>query len=444
MVEKGLYLADGLVYKSKKFIFNPDAKYVKNPHLLLVGGSGAGKTTLMLKILENASLEGKTVFLIDFHGDMMIDSENHIKYTPRNSPYGINPFELEMSEESGGVDMQAEVVAIMMDTYFFDKMGKKQQSIMKRLIIDLYASKGIHDNDHTTWINKPPTMKELNKLIQYVHSEIEILENSDDITITRESDKQIARNAIVTIKNILIKNSKEETRYTNAIKTLSDEIDTLKETRNGFSSIDISFYAQKTNKRSFESLFPYIDEVSRMSIFNGEKPRITSGINRLDFSAFTAINKPNIARFLAEFTAQKIFRASMNSGTFAGHDGIKFRWVLAFDESKLALPSGREKSNPYNIMNRIVTEARKYGLALFLASQRLEHYNDELLANIYTKIILDTKASDIVAISKAMGVHVDIVKQTFSSATAGLRPALIDSGGVNSYIIRELTGGLRK
>jgi hypothetical protein len=116
-----------------------------------------------------------------------------------------------------------------------------------------------------------------------------------------------------------------------------------------------------------------------MTIFNGENLESQKGVNRLDFSAFTQVNKPLIAKFLAEFTAQKLFRASMIRGQYSELSGVpessKFDRVLVFDESKLALPNGAEKNNSYNIFNRICLESRKYGLALFLASQRVKHYS---------------------------------------------------------------------
>ena len=430
MVEDGLLLARGLVYKQEKFFLNLDAKQVNNPHLLMVGESGSGKTTLMLKAIMEMYLKGKTIFLIDFHGDMRIDGENYIKYTPRNSPFGVNPFELEIDEDCGGVDIQAEVITVMLNQYFMDnKLGKKQINILKQLIIDTYKINGIVDENISTWSNEIPRMEDLGNLVKYIKK---------ILSTGIPCNKRLLEESIENIKKYLPKElAKEAKESIEKIEKTIDDIE-IDENKNKFEEIDINYYLSSSVKRVFEGLYVYLEDIVKMTIFNGEKPKIIKGINRLDFSAFTQVNKPLIAKFLAEFTAQKLFRASMLRGQYSklGKEDSKFDRVLVFDESKLALPHGAEKSNPYNIMNRLCTESRKYGLALFLASQRIEHYSDEILSNIFTKIILKVKANNYKSIAKVLGVKEDFVSDTFNRTDG--RPAIIETNGnKHSYLIEN-------
>ena len=425
-MSNGLLLARGLVQKDLTFHLDLDAHKVRNPHLLLVGGSGVGKTTLMLSAIEEMRLKGKTLFVIDFHGDMEIAGENHIKYTPRNSPFGVNPFEIEKNEESGGIKMQTEVIALMLGSYFIDKLGKKQENILKRLIQDTYSFKGMIDDDVSTWDLEPPTMSDLYLVSNYVKNMIDAEEEESRDVIQLER-----------LNNLMNSFSPKD------LESLKEKLDGIESyIRDGkcdeaLDKIDLSYYRHSSIKRTFDSLYVYLEEICTMGIFNGATPRLIRGVNRLDFSAFTQVNKPLIARFLAEFTAQKLFRASMASGHYNQRDGDKFNRVLVFDESKLALPDGKEKSNPYNVMNRIVTESRKYGLALFLASQRLDHYSQEILANIYTKIILEIKPTDYKSAATALGVKEDFLADTFSTQKG--RPAIIEtSGNKFSYLIEDL------
>ena len=430
MVEDGLLLARGLVYKQEKFFLNLDAKQVNNPHLLMVGESGSGKTTLMLKAIMEMYLKGKTIFLIDFHGDMGIDGENYIKYTPRNSPFGVNPFELEIDEDCGGVDIQAEVITVMLNQYFMDnKLGKKQINILKQLIIDTYKINGIVDENISTWSNEIPRMEDLGNLVKYIKK---------ILSTGIPCNKRLLEESIENIKKYLPKElAKEAKESIQKIEKTIDDIE-IDENKNKFEEIDINYYLSSSVKRVFEGLYVYLEDIVKMTIFNGEKPKIIKGINRLDFSAFTQVNKPLIAKFLAEFTAQKLFRASMLRGQYSklGKEDSKFDRVLVFDESKLALPHGTEKSNPYNIMNRLCTESRKYGLALFLASQRIEHYSDEILSNIFTKIILKVKANNYKSIAKLLGVKEDFIADTFNRTDG--RPAIIETNGnKHSYLIEN-------
>lgn len=432
MVDNGILLATGLIYKNEKFFLNLDAKQVNNPHLLFIGESGSGKTTLMLKAIMEMYLKGKTIFLIDFHGDMRIDGENYIKYTPRNSPFGVNPFEIEKDEDCGGVNIQAEVITVMLNQYFMDnKLGKKQINILKQLIIDTYKINGIVDENISTWSNEIPRMEDLGNLVKYIKK---------ILSTGIPCNKRLLEESIENIKKYLPKElAKEAKESIQKIEKTIDDIE-IDENKNKFEEIDINYYLSSSVKRVFEGLYVYLEDIVKMTIFNGEKPKIIKGINRLDFSAFTQVNKPLIAKFLAEFTAQKLFRASMLRGQYSEltnvPEGSKFDRVLVFDESKLALPHGIEKSNPYNIMNRFVTESRKYGIALFLASQRVEHYSDEILSNIFTKIILKVKANNYKSIAKLLGVKEDFIADTFNRADG--RPAIIETNGnKHSYLIEN-------
>ena len=377
--------------------------------------------------------QSKTVFLIDFHGDMGISGENYIKYTPRNSPYGVNPFELEINAETGGVKIQSEIITSMLNQYFMDNgLGKKQRNILRELIVDTYKTKGIHEEDMNTWDKEVPIMEDLGKLVNYIRKVINA-EVHSNFGVLQESIKNI--------KNYMPKDSFEKSKESiEKIEEVINDIN-MENEKQIYGNINLGYYLHPSVKRVFEGLYVYLEDIVKMTIFNGEKPKITKGVNRLDFSAFTQVNKPLIAKFLAEFTAQKLFRASMIRGQYSELSGVpegsKFDRVLVFDESKLALPNGAEKNNSYNIFNRLVSESRKYGLALFLASQRVEHYSEEILSNIFTKIILKVKANDYKSVARALGLKEDFVANTFSITKE--RPAIIDTNGSkHSYIIEKL------
>ena len=428
----GLLIARGLVHKNEQYKLNLEGPGINNAHLIVVGESGSGKTTLLVKIINEMFYQGKTVFLIDFHGDMGISGENYIKYTPRNSPYGVNPFELEINAETGGVKIQSEIITSMLNQYFMDNgLGKKQRNILRELIVDTYKSKGIYEDDMNTWTKEVPIMEDLGKLADYIRKVLNAEVNTN-VGILKESIKNI--------KSYMPKESFEKTKESiEKIEEVVNDIN-IENEKQLYGNINLGYYLHSSVKRVFEGLYVYLEDIVKMTIFNSEKPRITKGVNRLDFSAFTQVNKPLIAKFLAEFTAQKLFRASMIRGQYSELEGVtdgsKFDRILVFDESKLALPNGAEKNNSYNIFNRICLESRKYGLALFLASQRVEHYSEEILSNVFTKIILKVKANDYKSVARALGLKEDFVADTFSITKE--RPAIIDTNGSkHSYIIER-------
>jgi DNA helicase HerA-like ATPase len=303
---------------------------------------------------------------------------------------------------------------------------------LRELIVDTYKSKGIYEDDMNTWDKEVPIMEDLGKLVDYIRKVL----NAEV-----HSYAGVLQESIKNIKNYMPKESFEKTKESiEKIEEVVNDIN-IENEKQLYGNINLGYYLHPSVKRVFEGLYVYLEDIVKMTIFNGEKPKITKGVNRLDFSAFTQVNKPLIAKFLAEFTAQKLFRASMIRGQYSELSGVlegtKFDRVLVFDESKLALPNGAEKNNSFNIFNRLCSESRKYGLALFLASQRVEHYSEEILSNIFTKIILKVKANDYKSVARALGLKEDFVADTFSITKE--RPAIIDTNGSkHSYIIEKL------
>ncbi len=441
-----LHIANGLVKKTKAFRIDLDDDSLTNSHILLSGGSGTGKTTLLKRILDYQRSRDKVIIVIDFHGDMDIEDENLIEFTPTDSPNAINPFELELDPKKGGVDIQAESITLMLGTYFFDKgrITKKQENTLEKLIKDTYGARGIFQNDKETWTKTPPTMKDLYLIFTFILSG-----GSSGGSDANDSNAERLLDAVSELVAMLLQKDNEEAKsYGQKLFIMSGYIkDVLEEDEDNdyqnkeedpffdsgldFSHIDLDYYMQKSNYKTLETLFSYIEKVANLSIFNGKAPVLKKGINRIDMSAFTSIGKPLTAKFLGEFIAQKFFRASMIRGEYSKLENTgknkKCDRVLVFDESKLALPTGMEKENAYNIMNRIVTESRKYGLALILASQRLNHYSEEILSNIHTKILLGAKSNDYKNVARVFGVKEDTVKNTFSYSNK--RTALIEIGG---------------
>jgi DNA helicase HerA-like ATPase len=433
-----LEIGAGLVYREKKFIYAPDSENSLNPHLTIVGPSGSGKTSLLEAIIEKFYLNGKTTIIFDFHNTFYFPGENHIEFCVRNSPCGINPFEIDMDLKAGGPNIQAEIISSMFKDYFIREIGTTQQRILKRMIKDLYKLKGIVDEDPTTWNNELPTMRDLYEFANFIEK------NRDRYSI--EKSNLTFKNELNSLKNFISKLPNLDTTVKDQFKSiydysiestkrLNDFIDENKSILNDFvrekCEIDLSYYNEKSRKRSFDSLKGHIDDIAVMSIFEDKKPTIMQGmINRIDLSTFTSLNKPFIAKFASEFILEKIFRGTKNRGEYSKLPnrvpGTKFDVVAVFDESKIVLPDGKEKENPYNPFNRIIRESRKYGFALVSASQRINHYSQEVLSNTYTNIILKSGESEYKTINSTFRIDEDLIRRTF---TAGGYTALIGQYG---------------
>lgn len=419
----GIHIGQGLIQKSKEFRWHPNEKENANPHLLVTGMSGSGKTSIILNTAKDlialGRSEGKliTIMLLDLHGDMYTEGENHIEYTVRNSQYGINPFEFERDEKNGGPVLGVLNIVQMFKADFWPQMGPLQEAVFKNLLLDTYRYKGILDSNPKTWPNdeeseKLPTMKDLYKVFLMIKHLQEGDEDAGNRFMKISSELYSYRQ-----KHNASDVDKTKQKHADSIKERKKEFDSLYEKFYNYVfenssddevidghleqyGIDISEYENKKTRGILENLEPYIKEFSELTIFNESVPKIIPGaINRFDISGFTNMAKPEIALFFAKNWALRIFRKLKMQGL-----SNRTKIFIVMDESRIVLPSGKEKSNPYHILNKIALEARKYGLGLIMGSQRVSHFSPDLLTSFYTKIILRTDATDVKSTAALLGI----------------------------------------
>ena len=403
----------GYIHKSKTYSWSADRRDTQNGHMLIVGGSGSGKTRLLKKIISHLYQKDKQVYVIDFHGDMQTENETCYKFSLRNSEFGINPFEMELDKDNGGPNAQVGIILANFKKNFIQNMGAVQKTVFRHFLINCYRYVGILDEDESTWTKPLPTVsimielyEKISRIIKsgsghgiYEHLEriskiqreciIETNTENGPLLQNRVASELSRLNVTISLYNQYLNEGKHEEMFNIHIAPY----------------VDTEFYLDPANSKAFASLFPYLHELNASSVFNDNKPPKAKGVVRYDISGFTNTDKPSEAMFFADTVIQKIFRAVKMRGEYRklGKRGKADTFVV-IDESKLILPTGKDKENPYNILNRIVTESRKFGMALIIVSQRPEHFPEEMLSSIYTKIVLRINENDVKAAANSLGV----------------------------------------
>lgn len=407
-LRKKYLLGNGVIQKNKSFYFDPNSEDSVNPHVLITGTSGAGKTILIKDIIEYLNEINVNTLVLDFHGDMDTPGENHIEYTARNTAFGINPFEFEFDIKNGGPSINVDMIVQMFKKSFWQNMGTLQESVLRDLLRDTYKYKGIIDEDESTWptddnTDALPTMDDLFEVYTMITSYTLQAEGERGFTSVQQEVLKYRR------KILTSENDKTIERYEKKIKELQEEYDKKHEEFYDFifagkgeevkyvskHKIDFERYDNKKIRSVLEGLEPYIRAFGESNIFNQSIPKLVPGVNRFDIKGFTNMAKPEFALFFADIFIQRVFRRAKMQGTISLQThGRKVKTYVVIDESRIVLPTGKDKSNPYHILNKIALEARKYGLGLIMGSQSASHFPKELLANFYTKIILKTDSAD--------------------------------------------------
>ena len=182
--------------------WDPDGERTINPHMLITGGSGVGKTTLLLDIVLSLAEANKHIFIFDLKGDMIIKNKNgdkignYIDFTAWASKYGINPFEFDtgvteeeletiietkqITEEqdfklkNSGPKVQVERIIEIIKKNYLPNMSTKQKDILMYLFQDTYLRKGFEYNNVYTWLNDLPSLQDtldlINRIKQYTNN----------------------------------------------------------------------------------------------------------------------------------------------------------------------------------------------------------------------------------------------------------------------------------
>ena len=188
-MDKDFYFGNGFIIKSKKFFWNPDKAI--NPHVMIWGTSGSGKSWLLRELVKYLKERNKHIHVVDIAGDLEVEGENLLTFTSINSPYGINIFEFDNTIKGGGPKTQISEIIEIFRKSFMPNLGAMQENVLRRLLSDTYLLKGLTPNDPKSWeelsedelLQKLPTVSNLKELVDDLVSS---LESGIDIDMNRK------------------------------------------------------------------------------------------------------------------------------------------------------------------------------------------------------------------------------------------------------------------
>jgi hypothetical protein len=456
---------------TKSIHWNPDTS--QNGHLMITGGSGAGKTRLAKELMTYLHNRGKNIHVIDVQNTLGVADvpERLFNFEVRNSPYSINPFEFLMDKNNGGPKAQIDDIVEMFRKTFMKRMGPTQSAVLNRLISDTYHKMGILDDDTDTWgfdlskkeLNERlPIIADMKELVDYILDYVSggygakfssiISSNGrklnqwhSDMTRLGEELKKLEE---VASRDETLAN-KERGRITSEINDLREKVgkkfgdlsgyfqeylnysflggeiptyeSLLEEDEQGYGWLDYKFYADKDRLKTIKTIETYLVALNNAGVFGRSTPNPSfSEINRYNLKSL----KEESRLFCADIIASKIFRLVYLRGEYKSlplgesvyktrRNGTTTDTVIVIDEMQTLLPDTAAEARNKNLLyNRMISQIRNFGGMMMVMSQTPDNFPELFHTNIATKIILNTSASDIPKVRAVTGIKdVNLFKQ---------------------------------
>ncbi len=298
---------------SSAVLWQPDLCH--NPHLVIGGSSGSGKTYTLREIINSIAAQGISFTVIDKHGDF--DGLNAIEeYCFRYGlNRGINPLAIEPGIEYGGPQFAAlSFGSVINEVSGVHKLGPEQNNMLHNAIADLYRANGIKQETPETWQQeKYPDLNDLTRFLMHKYKKILIGAGNDkDIDSLYRKKKRLEKLEKAAAREEVVGNEIEET-----ITTLVTQYEAY--LRKGLlNDRDFLIY---TNARSLLGIKNRIEQYSKVGVF--VKDEISLRNARLNIKYLEDEQKKIVVYYVLKRLLERYSRASLTK---------KVRHFIVIDE----------------------------------------------------------------------------------------------------------------
>ena len=169
-----IFLGTDAESRSEVF-WNPDPDSgAANPHVLVLGESGFGKTYTISALLAELAQQHVVSIVLDYGQGFAADgapkefleaaSPKHIHAS--QDGVAINPLQIFPSDIHGPLNVAQRVADTFLRVY--PKLGVQQHAVLRQAVIDALAAEGIVSDDRLTWTQKAPTFGSVQKRLTYL------------------------------------------------------------------------------------------------------------------------------------------------------------------------------------------------------------------------------------------------------------------------------------
>ena len=130
-----------------------DGTTAVNGHFAIFGMTGSGKTTQLRRIVgamrrNPVNPSDFRVHVFDVHGDLDVGDCSTVMFSEQTD-HGLNPLVINPHPHYGGIRKRIQSVIKTINSTSH-KLGPKQESVLRNILTDLYASMGFSMTDPRT------------------------------------------------------------------------------------------------------------------------------------------------------------------------------------------------------------------------------------------------------------------------------------------------------
>jgi len=421
---------------------------VVNPHMLIVGMTGAGKTHNLRGIvqqMQETADEPVRIHVFDIHGDIDIEGASTVMFSEQTSS-GLNPLTINPDPHYGGVRKRIQSFIAVLNRA--RALGTKQETVIRYLLTDLYADNGFRMGDPATWRVEPPsetpsiidgrlyleipywdkgdarqlgvtwevarkgwwispenykgavtrwppkqagrrqlTMNDLLNYARTVQRRVFLGANQQAV-ISLEAFHRVARNYQKKLAAIIKHTEGRAISPLDAAPIDPEakaELDKAAEYAVGAyteyvksvkTGAEMDGHMRYDSADVLKSVVDRLENLNSIGIFRSQTPAFDPGANvwRYHLKALSMEER----KLFVLFRLEELFLKALQRG-----EQKRVREVIILDEAHAFCDDDED-----NIINSIAREARKFGLALVAASQAPNHFTDDFLTCVGTKMVL--------------------------------------------------------
>lgn len=355
-----------------------------NPHVLVMGGSGSGKTFTLRRMAESMARTASgpaRIHVLDVHGDLELPGASTVKFSEATH-YGHNPLAVNPDPDYGGVRRRVQFFIAALNRTS-RQLGVRQEAVLRALLSDLYAANGFYEDRPGSWRlddgaarkhpKRHPTLQDASR---FAAAKLRALYLGADSKAAAALEQVNKRAKALHAQSKALGQGRPgadpelERLKAGAVEAYAEAMQAIGTGR------ELDDLIRYDSREVMRSVADRIESLNAIGIFRPDEPPFDpqSAVWRYDIRALA----PDEKKLFVYFRLEELFRRAAQRGVQG-----RLSEIIMLDEAHLFFTD--EPENPLNV---IAKEARKFGLGLVCASQSPTHFSEDFLGNVATKLLL--------------------------------------------------------